>query len=530
MSKNSKNAKSKNRCVIYARYSCHNQTEQSIEGQMHDCERYAEANGLQIVKTYIDRAMTATSDRRPQFQQMIKDSALGMFDTILVWKLDRFARNRYDSAVYKRQLRSNGVTVVSVMEHITDSPEGVLMESVLEGFAEYFSRDLSQKVVRGMRETAQNHKITGKIPFGYRKSSDGRYEPDPVTAPAVKKVFSMYNRGYKKSEIAGWLCKSGYRTASGASFTQAAVTRILQNERYTGKYTYSGLEIIDETQRIVSDEVFCKVQDVSHAKTNSGRIHRINEKYLLSNKLYCGYCYNRMNGECGKSSTGKTYAYYACVGRKKFHVCIRKNFNKDAIEKIVIDSISRLISDSDIIDRISDAIIKYQNEHDNTGERISVLTNKLNSINYKITNLMSAIENGIVTPTTKQRLIELEQLKLDAENEIVEIRTQRPGFTKAQLVDMIRKIDLGKEMSDHEKYTIVQQLVKKIFAWEDKLLIVYNFAGLPEDESDEELIETYIEKAAAEKRSTTATFGTPNVEVVERLEMLGMYIVMMMHI
>ena len=130
MPKNSKNTNDRNRCAIYARYSCHNQTEQSIEGQMHDCERYAEANGLQIVKVYIDRALSATSDRRPEFQQMIKDSASGAFDTILVWKLDRFARNRYDSAVYKRQLRSNGVTVVSVIEHITDSPEGVHIESV----------------------------------------------------------------------------------------------------------------------------------------------------------------------------------------------------------------------------------------------------------------------------------------------------------------------------------------------------------------------------------------------------------------
>lgn len=139
-----------NRCVIYARYSCSNQTEQSIEGQMYDCEAFASRHNLQIVDTYIDRALTATSDRRPEFQKMIKDSEKGLFDIVLVWKLDRFSRNRYDSAIYKKRLKNNNVRVMSAMENITDTPEGVLMESVLEGFAEYFSRDLSQKVQRGM--------------------------------------------------------------------------------------------------------------------------------------------------------------------------------------------------------------------------------------------------------------------------------------------------------------------------------------------------------------------------------------------
>ena len=140
-----------NRCVIYARYSCSNQTEQSIEGQMHDCEQFAARNNLQIVNSYNDRATTATTDKRPQFLKMIADSKQCVFDVVLVWKLDRFSRNRYDSAMYKKKLKDNGVRVMSAMENITDSPEGVLMESVLEGFAEYFSKDLSQKVKRGMR-------------------------------------------------------------------------------------------------------------------------------------------------------------------------------------------------------------------------------------------------------------------------------------------------------------------------------------------------------------------------------------------
>ena len=90
--------------VIYARYSSDNQREESIEGQIRECTAYAEKNGITIVKHYIDRAISAKTDNRPEFQQMIKDSDKKLFDIVLVWKLDRFARNRYDSARYKTQL------------------------------------------------------------------------------------------------------------------------------------------------------------------------------------------------------------------------------------------------------------------------------------------------------------------------------------------------------------------------------------------------------------------------------------------
>ncbi len=105
--------------VIYARYSTDNQREESIEGQIRECTAYAEKNGITIVKHYIDRAISAKTDNRPQFQQMIKDSEQKLFDIMLVWKLDRFARNRYDSARYKTQLKKNGVKLMSATEVIS---------------------------------------------------------------------------------------------------------------------------------------------------------------------------------------------------------------------------------------------------------------------------------------------------------------------------------------------------------------------------------------------------------------------------
>ena len=182
--------------VIYARYSSNNQREESIEGQIRECTAYAEKNGITIVKHYIDRAISAKTDNRPEFQQMIKDSDKKLFDIVLVWKLDRFARNRYDSARYKTQLKKNDVKLMSATEVISDGPEGIILESVLEGYAEYYSADLSEKVIRGMTENALKGKFSGgAIPFGYTINADRRFEIDPLTAPFVAETFQRYNDG-----------------------------------------------------------------------------------------------------------------------------------------------------------------------------------------------------------------------------------------------------------------------------------------------------------------------------------------------
>lgn len=122
-----------NKAVIYARYSSDTQTEQSIEGQLRVCQQYAKTNNILIVGTYIDRAMTGTNDLRPDFQRMIKDSSKHQWDMVLVYKLDRFSRDKYESTIHKHTLKENGVKLVSAMENIPDSPEGIILESLLEG-------------------------------------------------------------------------------------------------------------------------------------------------------------------------------------------------------------------------------------------------------------------------------------------------------------------------------------------------------------------------------------------------------------
>ena len=180
--------------VIYARFSSHSQTEQSIEGQLKVCYEYAESNHYTVVGEYIDRAISGTTDNRAEFQRMISDSDKHTFDGVLVYQLDRFARNRYDSAINKAKLKKNGVRVLSAKENIADDASGILVEGVLESMAEYYSAELSEKVIRGHTENALKCKYNGGTPtFGYVIDKDMQYQLDPRTAPVVLEIFTRYD-------------------------------------------------------------------------------------------------------------------------------------------------------------------------------------------------------------------------------------------------------------------------------------------------------------------------------------------------
>ncbi len=160
------------KAVSYLRFSSDNQRDESIDAQRRAVEEYAKRNNYLIIKEYADRAKSARSDDRPEFLQMIKDSKDGNFSVIIVDKLDRFSRNRFDSAHYKQQLKLNSVSVVSVKENIDGSPESVIMEAVLEGFAEYYSLNLARETMKGLKENAYQAKATGgTAPYGFSVNS-----------------------------------------------------------------------------------------------------------------------------------------------------------------------------------------------------------------------------------------------------------------------------------------------------------------------------------------------------------------------
>lgn len=250
------------KAVIYARYSSDNQREESIEGQLRECTAYCKKNNITIVRSYIDRALSAKTDNRPDFQRMIKDSAKGLFDVILVWKLDRFARNRYDSAHYKAQLKKYGVKVLSATENISEGPEGIILESLLEGMAEYYSAELSEKVIRGHTENALKCKYNGGTPtFGYTIDSERHYQIDPRTAPVVLEMFTRYDGGSTMKEIRDYLNDAGVTTVRGKAIDLNFVAAILHNRKFLGEYKYREIIIPNGIPSIVPQDLFDRVQD-----------------------------------------------------------------------------------------------------------------------------------------------------------------------------------------------------------------------------------------------------------------------------
>ncbi len=478
------------RAVIYARFSSHNQTEQSIEGQLRDCYSYAKDNNIKIIGEYIDRAMTATKDNRPDFQKLIKDSEKGLFNLVLVWKFDRFCRNRYDSATYKMKLRKNGVKVISVMEHISDQPEGILVESLLEGMAEYYSVELAQKITRGMRESALKHKTTGALPYGYQSDEDKNIIIDEHRATAVRKIFEMYAAGVRAKEITEWLNEKGFRTQKGGLFNKNSLPRILSNPRYTGTYIYKEYVFPDAIPRIIDDELFEKVQKMLNKNRKQGAVHKARTDYLLTTKLFCGHCKAMMIGETGTGKQGTVYHYYKCSTRKKDrHSCDKKSVQKKYIEDLVVNNIyANIISNDEVIERIADRAMEIQ-AAEQSNEILEALQAREKEINKSLKNILSAIESGVFTKTTKKRLEELEIEKEDIEFEIAKEKAVKPKIERDVIIFLIEQFKDGDINDEEYRKRLIETFIHKVYLYDDKLLIIYNYTNRETKVNEQELID-----------------------------------------
>ena len=275
------------KAVLYCRYSSDSQTENSIEGQLRECKDFAERNGMTILSSYIDRAFSAKTDARPQFQKMIKDSAKCLFDVIIVWKLDRFARNRYDSAHYKAILRKNGVKVISATEPISEDSTGILLESLLEGYAEFFSAELSEKVKRGMTENALKCKWNGGgWPVGYFVSDEQHLQIDPETSPIILEAYKRYAEGEKIVSLVRWLDEKGIRSYRNTPLRIDAVGRMLKNRTYIGEYHHSDHIVPGGVPALIPQDLFDRVQERLAKNKKAPARHKAEDDYQLTTKLY----------------------------------------------------------------------------------------------------------------------------------------------------------------------------------------------------------------------------------------------------
>ena len=459
--------------VIYARYSSDNQREESIEGQIRECKEYAEKNDITILGSYIDRALSAKTDHRPEFQRMIKDGSKQLFDVILVWKLDRFARNRYDSAHYKSVLRKNGIRVVSAKENISEGAEGIILESMLEGYAEYYSAELSEKVIRGLTENALKCKYNGGgMPVGYTIDKDQYFQIDPLTAPVVMEAFQWYDEGRTMKEIAELLNEKSVRTYRNLPMSINSVTRLLQNRKYIGEYRYRDIIHPEGIPAIVPKDLFERVQERMKKNHRAPARHKAEDSYLLTTKLFCGKCGAFMVGESGTSREGKVHHYYKCVTAKRRKGCNKKTVKKEWIENLVVDQTMHILFDDELIQHLTDTVMELQTR-ENT--ELPLIRQQLTETERGIQNMLNAIQQGILTPSTKQRLDELEQTKSKLKVSLLQEEMKKPILTREQITFWLyrfRKLDVTKQ---DQRQRLIDSFVNAIYLYDDKIVLIFNY-------------------------------------------------------
>ena len=460
--------------VIYARYSSDSQREESIEGQLRECREYAERNNMTIVGTYIDRALSAKTADRPEFQHMIKDSAKELFEIVLVWKLDRFSRDRYDSAHYKHILKKNGIKVISAKEHISEGPEGIILEAMLEGYAEFYSAELSEKIHRGQKENALKGKNNGGgVPLGYLLDKKAqKLVIDPTTAPLVVEVFEKYADGKSVRSIVEDFNTRGLKTKKGQPFNINSFSSLLKNRKYIGEYRYQDVVIEGGVPAIVPEDLFNRVQERMEKNRHAPAMAKAKEDYLLTTKLFCGKCERMMVGESGKSHTGAMHYYYKCSGAKRLKDCDKKAVRKDWIERVVVRLTMQRVMDEEKINRLIDVILVMQEQEDIT---TPALRSQLAETESSIGNILKAIEQGIFTPSTKQRLDELEARKEEILVNIQTAELQKPKLTREQMTAWFEQFRHGDPANRDFQKRLIDTFVNAVYVFDDKLVLTYNY-------------------------------------------------------
>lgn len=463
------------RAAFYGRYSSHAQKDTSIEQQLRECREWARRNDVQIVAEYADRALTGTTDKREQFQKMIRDSAKGKWQIVLCYKVDRFARNRYDSATYKARLKKNGVRVVYAKESIPDGPEGILLESVLEGSAEYYSANLSQNIRRGLRENALECKVNnGAMPLGLMKGPDGKFAIEPAGAAIVRDIFQMYADGMNTIQINAALNARGVRTSTGARWNKNSLHRLLRNEKYIGVYTYADVRIEGGVPAILSKELFEEVQERIKKVAKAPAANRTDVDFVLTGKLFCGHCGSSMVGESGTGKSGKKFYYYTCAKRKRERGCMKKPVKKDWIEEQIVRLLQGRILNDDVIRVIVDAALDLQ-EREKDDSVLRGFEAELSDVKRAIANIITAIEQGIITPSTKARLDELEGRRVDLENAIEDEKCQQPQLTREQLTFWLERFRDGDPADPKFRETFIDVFVSAVYLYDDHFRAVCNF-------------------------------------------------------
>ena len=481
------------KAAIYARYSSDNQREESITAQIRAAHEYCQKNGHEIIKEYTDEALSARTDDRPAFQQMITDAQEGLFEILIIHKVDRFSRNRYDAAFYKRILKKSGVKISYVDQHLDDSPESVILESVLEGMAEYYSKNLAREVKKGQKENALQAKHNGGIPpLGYDVSPDKTYIINPDEAIIVKRIFSQYAKGIGLGTICTELNGAGFKTKRGSAFSKNGLYEILRNDKYIGNYTYGKSSLSAEGKRngrkpapdmilienalpAIIDKTTWEIIKAKSKKRQTG--NRAKEVYLLSGIIKCP-CGATLVGNRYKNRETKSYSYYRCNRSMRTGQCNHPKYPKEKLEELIMEKILPSIfsqkAAKGFITTINKKMAQFAEEK---LAHINTLEKQKKSAKSKIESLLCMIENGNTSPIFAQRIQDNENTiqLIDLQLRKIQTTMKKITLTENQLLQIFN--NLQKEKEPAALKLLAQTIIKTATIDGDTINIVLNING-----------------------------------------------------
>lgn len=491
------------KAAFYGRFSSNNQREESIDAQLRAAEEFANKNGYEIVVHYADKAKSGTnSSKRVEFLKMIKDAEKGLFQVVIVHKLDRFSRDKYDSALYKRKLKQCGVKLISVTEQLDDSPESVILESVIEGMAEYYSKNLARETMKGLLENGYKCLHNGgKPPLGYDVNSEKKYIINERKAESVRLIFDMYISGYTQSQMVDELNERGYKTKLGTMFRSNSIQSILANEKYTGVYIYNRsakkdafgkrnshatkdeseiIKIEGGIPQIISKEVFVQAQAVMNSRKRAPGSNKAKENYLLAGLIRCGCCGKNYQGNRRTPKNKPLYVSYRCSYRRltSSKVCDNKEIRKEYIEEYVLSELERRIFNDDSIQYLVEGINNsLQKKNQVNDEKKEVIVKELKEIEVQIGNIVTAIASGFMQEEFKEKMDELKERKAELEFKQAQIKS-------CEIEQRITEEDVRGLLNNFSGYVItrnipeckkfIQDFVKEVVVYKEHIEVVFN--------------------------------------------------------
>lgn len=513
------------KAAIYCRFSSDNQREESIDAQVRAIREHCDKNKISIVKIYSDEAKSATTDDRPQFLNMIKDSSKGIFDLVIVHKLDRFARNRYDSAIYRKKFKENGVRLISVLEPLDDSPESIILESVLEGMAEYYSKNLAREAMKGMKENALKAKHNGGVPpLGYDVIK-GDYFINDIEADTVRQIFELYAAGNGYLNISKVLNNQNRKTRSKKEFGKNSIREILSNEKYIGVYTFNKraskannhvykneediIRVPDAIPRIIDDETFYKIQGMFGRRVGM-KIKK--EYYMLTGKLFCGECESAYTGSGYVGGRGgKKYYQYSCNKRENGKDCANKPIRKDIIEGFVIEQLKIEVLNPKKIGQLAEKLYAHLNDT-NKLIKVDIETAKkdLQTAQKKIDKTYDMYYDGILDK--EECANKINDLKLEKDKitlYIVDMESKDYSyFDKTRVIEYLRLMMAKLDSEDpKDKKKVIDTFVDRIYICSGDIKIKFKLddafmdrdnagSGSPPPELSLSIVKNYNRKSA----------------------------------